>query len=77
MTVFLADDFTSIASERARMRREEGLRDDNWKTANGGDLDALAAGYEIYRTPFESDYALRGRVEKAADLIRSKHFIYG
>ena len=70
---FLADDFKALAAERKRVRKGEGLPDDDWKTAMGTDLDAIAAGYEIYRNQYESDYDLTKRVEKQVTQLANKH----
>lgn len=69
---FLADDVGDIAANWAKLRKDQGLPDQNWKTASTSDLEACAAGYEIYRKPAEGDYDLRKRIEAIADRIKAK-----
>jgi hypothetical protein len=60
---FAADDFQAINARRRAIRREEKKSDDDPNTASGIDLDAIAAGYHIYRaSDGESDYTLRHKV---------------
>jgi hypothetical protein len=62
---FIADDVLAINARRQEIRKEEGLPDEDWRTASGNDLEAVAAGLDIYRINFESDYSLRAKIEAA------------
>ena len=66
MPNYMADSAEDIAKRIHDIRKEEGLRDDNWRTATGSDLDAIAAAYDVKRDPtYESDSTLRARIEAA------------
>jgi hypothetical protein len=62
---FIADDVLAINARRQEIRKKEGLPDEDWRTASGNDLEAVAAGLDIYRINFESDYSLRAKIEAA------------
>lgn len=64
MVNYLADS-SDIAQRIREIRKEEGRRDDNWRTATGEDLDAIAAFYNLTRVSYEVDSTLRSRIETA------------
>jgi hypothetical protein len=62
---YVAEDFNEISAKRKALRREQGLPDDDWRTATGTDLDAIGGGCDVYRLDHETDYAFRRRIGEA------------
>lgn len=62
----LADDMSDINRRLRAIRAEEKRPDDDWNTAGGADLDALAAARGIRRVGIETDYSLRSRLKETA-----------
>lgn len=67
---FIADDMKAIQDRMREIRKESGLPDDNWQTACGVALDAIAGTYDLVRRDYEADYSLRNRIGDA----RSRRF---
>ena len=69
---FAADDFETIAIARRRIRREEDLPDDDWRTAETHDLDAVGDCYGLSRNPTETDASFRLRIADVAEKMRPR-----
>jgi hypothetical protein len=62
---YLADDGAAIRARLREIRLAEGRGDDDYVTAQGKDLDALAAREGLVRLYAETDAALRQRIASA------------
>ena len=59
----MSDDYAAIKTRMREIRKERGQPDDDWRSATGSDLDAIAAFYDMTRENSQTDDALRTKIE--------------
>jgi hypothetical protein len=59
----IADNVSDIAKRLAEIRKDEDPNRYHWENASGPDLDVAAERCGLTRHAYESDYALRVRIQ--------------
>jgi hypothetical protein len=59
----MSDDYSAIKTRMREIRKEQGQPDDDWRTAAGSDLEAIAAFYDMTRDNDQTDEQLRTKIE--------------
>ncbi len=64
---YAVEEYAEINRNRKQGLKDDGFRDDDWRTAAASDLDCCAEHYGLDRTTYESDDNLRSRIEREID----------